>query len=832
MGVNLVGFNSKNKETHREWKAWQDKPIPPELYEKWKSDNIFKNGVALIPGKVWRGPNKGKYLVFIDLDNLKGIDETYRIFRCASLKELGQIVIVEQHKDNLSKAHIYFYSNHIFIKKSSDAAKHRTQIEKNEIPAIEVKGLGSHGLACCSPSIHQDGQPYEIIGTKYPQTFGKEIEERLFEIYKQYGLNIDANGKIPMERLYDDDFIVYKGHNRHEASLRIIESYYQKYRHQKPFKEIQKWCYQWNQDHCNPPLDDIEFEKQWNDAIEFIDIKNREDPSKKINPDALISQLNTIDQSLIFKITDFTIPPKAYYIDNKLNQVCYGYINKDLSINPLKSIINIVPKKVIYYHNPIFPKMEPKTVLEFYDGSTNKEKNLKIGPCNNLNEIIKVLDSHGYTLYKNKAADAFNNIIVAMKEKGLTEYVDDVTTGGYYIINKKIISKETSQKQTPIIKEDVQECCKVLDQLAAEGWINKKIFPTVLKWGLLAPFSFAIKQINKDGFLPWLFLYGQSGSGKSTLGEIISKIWQIKDNDKGFSSIDSPARLGQTISQSTYPVLINEVGMLTPSNGFNRYTGIIEMMKSSVTSITARSKFYGYTDFVEIPALSPLILTSNHKILDDSGFIRRFVIVHFGEEEKKTENQQENFEKINLDILDILGDFIAQNITIDMLTGDWKVSAEGLLRKFYALAEVEELSTWIGLFEEQKGIEDEAVDKKSMELRAFFIHEISGRFSQHSRSFSSNVDPLITQDLVNALDFCLKNKLLSFLHYKKDEHEILITIDIMKGLQIANVASFKDLAPILGFEYTSARLPNKLKPMKVLKGTRKRLVEFLYLDLN
>ncbi len=110
------------------------------------------------------------------------------------MEELSEHVIVEQHKDNLSKAHLYFYSEYPFKKKSSDVLKFKDKIKNNEIPAIEVKGLGEHGIAFCSPSLHKDGHPYEILGgTKEPKTCGKEVEERLFDIYKKYALNTDEN---------------------------------------------------------------------------------------------------------------------------------------------------------------------------------------------------------------------------------------------------------------------------------------------------------------------------------------------------------------------------------------------------------------------------------------------------------------------------------------------------------------------------------------------------------------------------------------------------------------------------------------------------------------
>ena len=138
---------------------------------------------------------------------------------------LSRYIIVEQHKNDSSKAHLYFYSNHKFSKKSSDVANLGENINNNEIPAIEVKGSGEHGIAFCSPSLHRDGTRYEIIGTTEPKTCGKEVENLLFEIYKKYNLNVGKNSqKTPIEKLFEHDFIIPEGHNRHEALMRAMES--------------------------------------------------------------------------------------------------------------------------------------------------------------------------------------------------------------------------------------------------------------------------------------------------------------------------------------------------------------------------------------------------------------------------------------------------------------------------------------------------------------------------------------------------------------------------------------------------------------------------------
>ena len=89
--------------------------------------------------------------------------------------------IVEQHKDNLEKAHIYFYSPIPFPKKSSDS-----------ILGLEVKGVGEHGIAYCAPSIHQSGEPYEISGTTEPMTLtdkqANELKLHIDSICKKYSL--------------------------------------------------------------------------------------------------------------------------------------------------------------------------------------------------------------------------------------------------------------------------------------------------------------------------------------------------------------------------------------------------------------------------------------------------------------------------------------------------------------------------------------------------------------------------------------------------------------------------------------------------------------------
>jgi hypothetical protein len=284
IGVNLIPANTKKKETYESWKEWQDKPVPQELHDEWKTSGAFDRGIAIILGKTYHNSEIGKrglYLIGIDLDNRKAIDEVaYK-----GLEILAKRVIVEQHNDDLTKAHILLYSHKPFPKKSSDNTGHlNPKLTASEIPAIEVKELGSHGILFVTPSIHKNGQPYQIIGTLEP-IIVDDFVQHINNICKKYSIPyLDGNGgldgennsssaQIPIQNLFKTDFTIYEGHNRHEALMRAMESLVLRNISILSVEELKSLSRQWNSQHCAPPLDDREFEKQWKCAIDFVSKK-------------------------------------------------------------------------------------------------------------------------------------------------------------------------------------------------------------------------------------------------------------------------------------------------------------------------------------------------------------------------------------------------------------------------------------------------------------------------------------------------------------------------------------------------------------------------------
>jgi hypothetical protein len=280
--------------TYQRWSEWQDKAIPEELHNRWKDENAFSKGIAIILGKVWhREDKKSLYLNGIDADNLKAIEEICtRNGRSISLNELAQWTLVEQHSDDTNKAHIYVYSHRPFAKKSSDKTSNNDLIKQkitdsNAIPAIEVKGQGQHGILFCSPSVHRNGQPYQIIGTKEP-VVADDFEKHIDKICKKYGLRyLDNNGngqsqprETPIKELFNPSVKILEG-ERAVKILRIMDSLLRRNARILPLEQIRALAYNWNKEHCDPPLNDLEFEHQWNTATKFILSKTKAEEESK-----------------------------------------------------------------------------------------------------------------------------------------------------------------------------------------------------------------------------------------------------------------------------------------------------------------------------------------------------------------------------------------------------------------------------------------------------------------------------------------------------------------------------------------------------------------------
>ncbi len=249
IGVNVIPVDSKNKRTFSKWKENQNNPITDEQHELRKKNGDYKNGIAALSGKVWRGSYKDKHLVVVDLDNKNGIDEF--IEHCfpnlKTLEDLSQQTIIEQHADNKDKSHVYFIVEKPLINRGGINGTNNHNRNDDSLPIIEIKSEGK-SFVICSPSVHKNGHRYEIIGTNEPMVLdynqSEQLEENINKIYKKYEETDykDNRGLTPIEELLKNDYVSHPGRRQLDL-LRVMESLIQKYKKDPPLDKIKRIGY-------------------------------------------------------------------------------------------------------------------------------------------------------------------------------------------------------------------------------------------------------------------------------------------------------------------------------------------------------------------------------------------------------------------------------------------------------------------------------------------------------------------------------------------------------------------------------------------------------------
>ncbi|MDR4491935.1 MAG: bifunctional DNA primase/polymerase [Candidatus Nitrosocosmicus sp.] len=420
IGVNVIPADTKDKSTNIEWSNYKNSLTEDQLNE-WITKDSFRNGLAIIMGKIHRGRYKGKYLCCIDIDNEKGINEFLSRFGSLdTLEKLAEKTIIEMHMDNKNKCHIYFVVDKPLSKKSGIKSSIGNNIT---VPAIEVKSLSDHGIMFCTPSPHKNGHFYEIIGTKTPSILNEEnsqiLENVLNDIYNQFDKNFRNDKPLtPIEDLFDEDFVIYEGNNRHEELLRAMESLISRLSSILPEDEIKQIAESWNQKHCKPPLDNREFERQWHDAKTYISKKrlsgkDQDGEKAKANGNSNIELIETIRERYIEIFKDQF---NSLYVTIKINnhiecipldsskfksiiRAEYYNSNKDiLSNDQLGGIIDLIQSQMMFDEN-----------------ISMRELNLRVAKVDNTIiydltnpkwEIVKI-SSEGWDLIQNSSSPLF-----------------------------------------------------------------------------------------------------------------------------------------------------------------------------------------------------------------------------------------------------------------------------------------------------------------------------------------------------------------------------------------------------------------------------------------
>ncbi|HSF49621.1 MAG TPA: hypothetical protein VLA74_02575 [Nitrososphaeraceae archaeon] len=500
-------------------------------------------------------------------------------------------------------------------------------------------------------------------------------------------------------------------------------------------------------------------------------------------------------------------------------------------------VIGAIPIEVILNKNPL-GLFDQKYIIKFV---THTELSFTIGP-KTLDEILSCLKDRSLIYMPIKATEALSIIINAFQRNGKLIVKDDMETTGFYFIDGEIKQYTNNYNSNPKPTFDqIKKCCELLDILQIK-FKNKDVFPTLLKWSIVAPFDYVLKQVHKK-WIPWLYAYGWANTGKSTLGDICCCIWnryQDKDSILPFTAADTKARLGEILSKSTYPIVINEVAQL---NDENRNKDMVEMYKIAITDLTSRKKIVNKTNYTDIPSFSPCILTSNSSPPSDTGFRRRIIPIVFTEKDQYSEGEMKDFKELFDQLvkheLRYLGDFTVNYIMEHqelLLDGkkDWKEIAEIILTEMYKSVH-REPSEWIKYFVKENQMADSKEDINLL-FRSFLINVVNETYNKYYRNIEKDND-VPNLPFSSRLNFCLDHKLIPFLNpvttnnKNSNDEKIIITSDLIHELKkkIPQISSLNEIAAIIeGFEYGQKRINGK--NIRTVFGTKNQLLDFLWLE--
>lgn len=873
IGVETLPAISKEKKPFGTWKKYQTEAASDEEFQNWIDNDKFKDGICILPGKVRHRAAAHLYYIVIDGDKAAGVKELLtRNGHTPTLQEVAEKWIVEQHADDPKKAHFGFYSPIPFPNKVPDS-----------IIGLEVrcdsKGV-TNRVVIVSPSIHKDGHPYEIIGTKDPvvlsETQALQLKQHINQICVRNGveyltktgnLRIDAKLKKMIQKLTIDNSIEIMEGQRNDMLIAIADSILFNHSHKHSEDKLRTYFDDINQQLCKPDsLDDGELDQLWDRACKFVEvIKEREkengngnysngkEQDQETNSDYIPSSiLDKLGDNIHLKINDEPIIlliahkgsgriVRARVYSHTEGQGPEKYVVYNLSIK--NTIIDALPTKVVINESPIDGTKTYQITFLHY-GSKRKSP-FTVGP-NPIKTIIADLQDRGR--YVDKDADKFlTGILTKYEDNELAEVNNRVLESGYYYIDKKIVGYDITQRlDQEISKDEVLDCINVMEELRHK-YKKQELIPTVIKWGIVAPFSYVKKchSISGSNWLPALAPYGRKRTGKNTAGVIalaISRKHTVKDkpiHQIGVGSIDSPARFGRAVSQTTYPVMSSEVDLTN-----EKLKWLVEMIKYEIESTTVRGRYIDRHRFEDIRALSDIILTSNHRPPRDDAFLTRIIPIPFGRKDDTTTEQKKEFEKWlfddgRIDRLGVLGDFATKQIVNNpdiLLNNRWEDTAKIVLTDFYKYVD-KKTPEWINYIMDED-VSGQADEETELEIRAFLMNAITEVYSRHLRTLpleqqKDALDKLLENSSIwPRLDFCLKNQLLPFLHQHKEKNKeypsIIITSDIMAILKKSNIPSIttlQDLADELDFTFKVITMGGK--SVRAIVISRQKFVALL-----
>jgi hypothetical protein len=498
------------------------------------------------------------------------------------------------------------------------------------------------------------------------------------------------------------------------------------------------------------------------------------------------------------------------------------------------------PTEVVVYLNPLGGVTKYQVRWEV----ATRRRPLVIGPCT-VEEVLARLRAEGLVVCSRLASDVLAALLDAYIRKGRAEVREEIDKPGFYWVDGRLVAVRVdleggsgghdAVRLPRPSKEEIREALSLLVELG-ERWYGhaQEVFAEVVRWGVLAPFIFAYKQRGR--WVPWPYAFGASNAGKTTLFRVVLAMWGLGEGarwEKSGASVNNVARMGEVLSSGTFPMLVNEVAAVL------RDPALAEMVKAAVETTVARGKFMVGV-YTEIPALAPLMLTSNAaRAPEDEGLARRLYLYPFTHSMVLPQERVREFEekvKPRLGRLRALGAFAAHYVMERGLPEKPEDLPRLVLEEAFRAVGLE-APDWLWKVPERvtpEDIREELVER----IRVCLAEAVNEAFARSvGRIVALREDGGAVEvgrgeaSFEDRLHAVLTNRLLPWVILRGDR--VYITSGVLGELEkrgIVGVSTLRDLAEVLGWEYIpkrSIREGRRVRNLSVVSIEYEALKKFL-----
>jgi len=440
-----------------------------------------------------------------------------------------------------------------------------------------------------------------------------------------------------------------------------------------------------------------------------------------------------------------------------------------------------------------------------------------------LTQVMEYLKDNGYILHGYSATEAFSAILAAFREDNKIVVERSVNFEGFYYsegnIQRSIGLKE---KFPPRPKEECTAGADFLNRLADfyqyNGIDRRDALETVVKWTIVAPFDFVLKQLVKK-YMNALSFSGERDGGKTALSDISLSIHgHFEDEsvteqsiyDLSAGSMNTDAKCGNGVCHTKFPIAISEYGRV---EAYGRDEKLVETVKNAIARLICRhGRGEGKYDYPFL-ALSPIIINGNPPISKKGEILKRFHLFKYSQEDRHIRDDPRTiayntFMNERRHELKIVGDWTLNYI--------WDNKAELLIskkydayqimnlviREFYDYAGVE-MPEWLTGWITETALEELDIDEAAI-IRSILFDHIHDRLRTNAHLLAMKNDGVI--DIETRIAACLDNNLLSFIKKAKsdnngvDVYHIDSSILMLFENRLPNL-TLKRVGEKMGFEF-------------------------------